>query len=148
MITLSVLYKLGLALLLGTLIGWEREKEDKPAGVRTCIIVTFSATLAMILAFKLQALGNTDLARIPAYCLVGINFLCSGVIIVNKTKLEGITTSALLLFLVVIGLLCGVGEYILASFSTLIIYFTLKIKYIKIKYIDTKRRRKNGCQTL
>jgi len=123
------------ALLCGSLIGYERESQDKSAGLRTCILTIFSMTMAMIFNnCLLEKIGIAfDFARIPSYCIASIGFLGSGVIILNKKQVEGITTASVLLCLVIAGLLCGLGEYILTITSTLIMYGVLKLKHFKIK---------------
>ena len=130
------LYKIGLALIIGLFIGYEREKADKPAGLRSCVLVIISMTFLMILNLRLLDLfGITglDMARIPSYCIAGIGFLGSGVIILNKKGIEGVTTASTLLALVVIGLLCGLGEFLLASIMGSITFLVLNLKYIEVK---------------
>lgn len=134
MIELSYLYRIGLSLVLSMLVGLEREHEDKPAGLRTCMLVCFSMTMLMILNFQLFKFSaqTVDLARIPSYSIASIGFLGSGVIIFTRKKLEGITTASVLLALVATGLLCGMGEYILASITALVVLGILKLKHIEI----------------
>lgn len=128
--------RLSLAFLAGLLIGVEREREDKPAGLRTCIILCFTMCLAMILNLELfESFGKVlDLARLPAYAIAGMGFLGAGVIKAGK-KSEGVTTASTLLSLVIIGLLCGVGLYMLAGISTLVIFFVLMSKRFEIKFL-------------
>ena len=125
------LYKIGLALIIGLFIGYEREKADKPAGLRSCVLVIISMTFLMIL--DLFGITGLDMARIPSYCIAGIGFLGSGVIILNKKGIEGVTTASTLLALVVIGLLCGLGEFLLASIMGSITFLVLNLKYIEVK---------------
>lgn len=145
MLNLTYLYRIGLSLLLGTIIGLERETQDKPAGLRTTILVTLGATLFTIISIILRSIeGNYDLGRIIAYCIVGIGFLGAGVIKGGKDG-EGVTTASVLWVSVGVGILCGLGEYILAIISTIIIYLVLKLKYIKVKLEiiqNGKKRRK------
>ena len=138
-----------ISILLSSLIGVEREKSDKPAGLRTCILVCFTMTIMMILNQKLLILGRSfDFARVPSYAIMSVGFLGSGVIILNRKRLEGITTASVLLSLVAIGLLCGMGELILAGVSTLVVFGVLKLKYVefiirKKKPKKKKRKKKN-----
>jgi len=133
--------KLMLSLLLSGLMGAERERNDKPAGVRTCMLICFGATLLVLFITRFYESANlilkrADLLRPIAYYLVGWGFLGGGII--NKSgrnkEIEGITTASLLLPLSIIGFLCGVGDYILAVIGTLYIYVILKIKYIQLKF--------------
>ena len=66
----------------------------------------------------------------------------SGLIMQKNGKVVGLTTASLLLPMSVIGFLCGMGEYILAIVSTLIIYFILKLKYVKRTIAKKRKKRK------
>jgi putative Mg2+ transporter-C (MgtC) family protein len=148
MINLSYLYSLGLSLLLSGLIGYERESQEKPAGLRDTMLVCFGATMFTVISLILRDTPNLgtglryDLGRIIAYTIVGIGFLGSGVIIQMKGRVEGITTASMLWAIVGVGLLCGLQEYILAVVCAGCIYFILKLKHIKVK-IEMERK-KNG----
>lgn len=144
---LTNILKLLCSLLLSTLIGSERERLDKPAGLRDVMLTTLGATIFTIIATSLPSYLNTavnsylryDIGRIIAYTVVGIGFLGSGVILRTKRSIEGITTASTLWCSVAIGMLVGLGDYLLAFISSLLIYAVLKLKYIKIKI--TKRRK-------
>ncbi len=126
---LEYLGKIGLALLLSILVGFEREQSRKPAGLRDIALVTIGATFFAILALELVTIaGNVryDMGRIIAYTVVGIGFLGSGVIMQNKDKLEGITTASTLWSMVATGLFCGLGLYELGLISGLCVYIILK----------------------
>ncbi len=143
--TLEYLSKVGLALLLSILVGFEREQSKKPAGLRDIALVTIGATFFAILALELVTIaGNVryDMGRIIAYTVVGIGFLGSGVIMQNKDKLEGITTASTLWAMVAVGLFCGLGLYELALISGLCIYVILKSKHIRVTIAKTRKRRK------
>ncbi len=137
--------KLSMSVILSSLIGMERETNDKPAGVRTSMLICFGATLAILFVSKFYNAGigsRVDLSRLPAYYLAGWGFLGAGII--NKSTrggIEGITTASLLLPLSIIGFLCGAGQFALAIIGTLFIYGILNVKYIQIK-IKKQRRKK------
>ena len=138
-------FRIVLAVLLGCLIGIEREKNDKPAGVRTTALVCLGATMftiinLIIIGSSLLPNDRLDPSRIIAYMIVGIGFLGSGVIIRNKDKLEGATTAICLWNAVAVGVLCGLQKYVLAILITLIIYLVLKLKWIDKRV--TKRKAK------
>ena len=142
---LEYLGKIGLALLMSILVGFEREQSKKPAGIRDIALVTLGATFFAILALELVTIaGNVkyDLGRIIAYTVVGIGFLGSGVIMQNKDKLEGITTASTLWAMVATGLFCGLGLYELAMISGLCIYVILKSKHIRITIAKTRKKRR------
>jgi len=132
--------RLLVSLLLSGLIGAERERNDKPAGIRTIMMICLGATLIVILTLEFNKMyDNFDMMRPLAYYLVGWGFLGGNIINrIGRSKLEGITTASLLLPLSVIGFFCGIGEIVLACIGTLLIYFILNIKYIQIKFNEMK----------
>ena len=86
-----------------------------------------------------------DAVRAPSYILTGIGFLGGGIIMSRGDKVEGITTAALLLVLVPLGILIGVGEFGLSFLCTLAIYFVLKLKHIDtiVKHHTTRRTKRS-----
>jgi len=138
-----------IALALGALIGLEREKIGKEAGIRTLMIISAGATLFTLAGLSLPYIisgGNTSeiLARnsgfiaIIANIVVGIGFLGGGIIIKNEEHIRGMTTAAIIWFTAAIGILIGIGLIKLAIFSSLaitaILYLTRKLGVIeKIK---------------
>ena len=129
---LVYLEKLGLAIVLSGLIGYERERQHKPAGLRTSILVTLAATMIMLFSEIMVKRGLTmDAVRAPSYMMTGLGFLGAGIIMSRGGKVEGITTAAILLVLVPIGLLIGIGEYELAICSSIVTYLVLKLKHIE-----------------
>ncbi len=136
------LTKIGIAVLIGIFLGWEREQSNKEAGLRTTILVILGATLFTIISIMLREInGNYDLGRIIAYSIAGIGFLGTGIIAKGKRG-SGITTASLLWSVVGIGILCGLGEFQLALISALLIYFILKLKYIKISITNKRKNKK------
>lgn len=109
----TVLFRIVLATLLGSVIGVERSKHGRAAGMRTHIFVSIGAALASLLGCYMVSLGYTsDPARIAAQVISGIGFLGAGIILIqNKTKIVGLTTAAGLWNTAVIGLACGLGFY-------------------------------------
>ena len=146
--------KIFLAILLGGLIGLEREKQDKPAGLRTCMLVTVASTMVVIFSqVMLKGNPNLDIMRAPAYMLSGINFLGAGIIMAKQNKIEGITTAAILLVLVPLGLLVGIGtleSVILAIGCAIVTFLILELKRLEIKFkwnkkpITKKKNEKNN----
>jgi len=137
------IFKILLALVLSSLIGYEREASNKSAGLRTCMLVTLSSTMVMIFSELMLSRGLTmDAVRAPSYILTGIGFIGGGVIMSKGGKVEGITTAALMLILVPLGLLIGMGEYSLATICTIIIYFVLKLKHIERRAKSKKKIKK------
>ncbi len=138
---LIYLMKIGLALFLGLIVGHEREAQKKTAGLRDVILVTLGATLCAILSLEMLKLEvSYDVGRILAYTIASIGFLGSGVILQNKDKLEGITTACVLWVMVIVGLFCGTGNYILSILGGLSVYLILKLKHIQVEF-ETRRKR-------
>jgi len=134
--------KIILSLLLSTLVGIEREKQDKPAGLRTVMLVCLGATLFALIGLQFSNVTNNpryDILRLLYAPIVGIGFLGGGVIMKRKKDIEGITTASTLWVMVAVGLLCGIGEYYLAVLSTLFTYLVLLLGHWEIK-IKKKRK--------
>jgi len=123
--------KIGLSLLLSSLIGIERETTDKPMGLRGIMLVTLGTTLFAIIALTFKDQMNLDMTRILYAPIIGIGFLGSGVIIEKKGHAQGITTAAVLWSTVGISLLIGLGMFELSIISTLTIYGILKLKILE-----------------
>jgi len=121
--------KLLLSFFLGGLLGFERELQRKPAGLRTHILVSLSATLFTLLSLSFGSAGsqytNTDLSRVAAAVLSGIGFIGTGVILGGKDRTDGITTAASIWMATAIGMAVGIGEYGLAMAATFLTFFVL-----------------------
>ena len=118
------LIRLGSALLIGIVLGLEREKRGRAAGLRTTTLVAFASALAMVLSEWLptaHAAAGTfggDPARLAAGVLTGIGFLGAGVIIRQDTLIRGVTTAAVLWTTCILGLAAGSGNIGLAWSAT------------------------------
>lgn len=124
------LLRLGLALLLGACVGFERERGDRAAGLRTHALVSLGACLVMIVsAFGFgDVLGirnvSLDPSRIAAQVVSGIGFLGAGAILLRKEIVKGLTTAAAIWVVAAIGLACGAGMLLEAIFTTI---FTIAV---------------------
>jgi len=141
---INYLIGIGLSILLSGLIGFERESQDKSAGLRTTMLICLGATLTVIFTLELVKIAQPlnmsfDMIRAVAYYLVAIGFVGGGIIHQSGKKLKGITTSALLLPVSLVGFFCGLEQYILAIISAICIYLILKLKYVQIKILKKKR---------
>jgi putative Mg2+ transporter-C (MgtC) family protein len=112
------LIKLLLSLVLGGLIGWERELYDKPAGFRTNTLICVGSTLFTIFSLKIGIIPGTDSARIAAQIVSGIGFLGAGAIIRRGEAVLGLTTAATIWFVASIGMGVGAGYYLTSSVGT------------------------------
>ena len=128
------LIKLVVALLLGGIIGAERERYKKDAGLRTTILITMGSTLFTIMSIKMS--GNyLDASRIASNIAPGIGFLGAGVIIQERGKIKGLTTAATIWISAAIGMACGISQFVLAAFVTLL---TIIVLVIFSKFEDKK----------
>uniref|UniRef100_A0A7C3MJ76 MgtC/SapB family protein n=1 Tax=Dictyoglomus thermophilum TaxID=14 RepID=A0A7C3MJ76_DICTH len=119
----EIIKRLIFSLILSGIIGWEREKEEKPAGFRTHILVSLGATLFMIVSA--YAFPNTDPTRIAAQVVTGIGFIGAGTILRNEHSVKGLTTAASIWAVSGIGMAVGAGLYFPAFFTTLFILAVL-----------------------
>lgn len=103
---------MGLAVLAGGLIGFEREFRDKAAGLRTLIFICLGSTAFTILAAKFGR--GTDPTRITANIISGIGFLGAGVILRDRGRVMGLTTAATIWFTAALGMAIGGGYHALA----------------------------------
>ncbi len=110
------LLKLGLAILVGGLIGFEREYRDKAAGFRTNILIAVGATLFTI--FSLRVGHEVNPTRIAANIVTGIGFLGAGTIIREEGKISGLTTAATIWLTAALGMGIGAGEYAVTLLAT------------------------------
>lgn len=128
------LLRLLAALLLGGVIGFERERRSKPAGLRTHMLVSLAACLFIIVGLELSRLdfGGTDDLRIDPLRLIeavtaGVAFLAAGLIFTSGGEVRNVTTGASLWLSGAIGLGCGAGQIPLAALATLIVLMVLMV---------------------
>ncbi len=129
--TIELVLRLLASVGFGALVGLEREITRKPAGLRTHALVCMGACLFAIASFYMippdTAVQNADYSRIAAGIVTGIGFIGGGSIIATKGKVHGITTAASLWIVAAIGLMVGMGNYVLSFITTIISFFILKI---------------------
>lgn len=124
---LTPILRLLLAVLLGGIIGFERAERGREAGLRTHIMVCLGACLVMLISeFIVNTLGmSTDVTRLGAQVISGIGFLGVGCIITGGDKIKGLTTAAGLWVTACIGLASGIGHYIIAIATTVIMILVM-----------------------
>lgn len=151
MYELKILFHVILASLLGAIIGYEREKTDKPAGIKTNMIVGGSVSLLVSMGESItihfQQLGlsevmQTDPTRIIQAIIVGVSFIGAGTVMqVQKDyKVKYLTTAASILYSTGVGISVALQQYILAVGLTLFIL----IIYYPIKWIEDKFIKSSG----
>ena len=124
---IQIFIRLILAFLAGGLIGYQREKAEKPAGLRTHILVCIGS--ALITLVSIYGFGNmgSDPSRIVAQIVSGIGFLGAGTIFRFGTSVKGLTTAASLWAICGVGIAIGVGLYFAALLSVLFIMAVLAL---------------------
>ncbi len=124
-----------LAMALGSIIGWQRERWGKPAGPRTHALVVAGSALFTILS--IHAFGESEAARVASNIVVGIGFLGAGLIFHRDDKkddrVHGLTTAAGLWAAAGIGMAVGTGYYILAVGSTILMLLLLTLDDSRFK---------------
>jgi len=114
--------RLGAALLVGTLFGLNRELHGKPAGLRTHALVSLGAAVAAVLILRspdghLTADANA-LSRVIQGILTGVGFLGAGVILHDPAgHISGLTTAATIWVCAVLGLVCGLGQWVILAIT-------------------------------
>ena len=124
---LELTARLVVALLLGGVIGWERELQRMPAGFRTHALVSLgSAIFTVISAYAFTGPGS-DPTRIAAQIVFGIGFLGGGAILHYGGTVRGLTTAASLWSVAAVGMAAGAGLYIVAAVSTVLVIIGLEV---------------------
>jgi len=142
----TVISRLLLCFLFAGIIGLEREKKGRSAGLRTHILVCMGSGLIMLVSLYIFDIYNgkapVDPARIAAGVVTGIGFLGAGTIITNRAGAKGLTTAASIWVSSAIGLAAGCGFINAAAFTTILTFVTLAfLKHIekKLEITDTDK---------
>lgn len=141
MLTLEeMLLRLGLAVLLGLIVGLEREIAGKEAGLRTDMMVAAGSAIFAIIGLSLPYIvaispenlpdviaRNSGFLTVIANVVVGVGFLGAGIIVKHGMHVRGLTTAATVWFVSAIGILCGIGLFNFAIVSAIGITIILEI---------------------
>ncbi len=143
-IILDIIFRLILSGICGVVVGIERQRRDKYAGVRTHFIVCLASALTMVVSkygyfdiVPLQGEGlniKLDPSRIAAGTVTAVGFLGAGTIIVKKKAIHGLTTAAGIWAMVGVGLSIGAGLSLIGVITTIIILLGSTILHIFFKY--------------
>ncbi|OYT95343.1 MAG: methyltransferase [Pseudomonas sp. PGPPP3] len=123
-----IVLRLLVAATLGGLLGYERERQGKSAGVRTHMLVAIGAALFVLIPQQAGA-SSTDLSRVLQGLIAGVGFLGAGAIIMGNREVEtrGLTTAASIWVTAAIGVAAGMGRESTAVLSTLIALLILSV---------------------
>ncbi|MBE6977768.1 MAG: MgtC/SapB family protein [Ruminococcaceae bacterium] len=125
----AIALRLLCAMLIGSLIGVEREYTHRPAGLRTHILVALGACVASIMGQMLFAQygPSSDPARLSAQVITGVGFLGAGTIMKEGVNVRGLTTAASVWTVACLGIAAGFGHYALALLGMLLTLLTLTL---------------------
>jgi putative Mg2+ transporter-C (MgtC) family protein len=133
--------KLLTAIVCGGIVGWERAKKHKVAGIKTNILICAGVTMFTALAFLLGG-ADHDPLRVIAQIISGVGFLGAGSIFKSNSKVFGLTTAAFIWYMSAIGVIIGSGGYLVAVCLTAgMVVFTLVLERLERRFMFNKKRR-------
>ncbi len=127
----EIILRLLLAAALGTVIGFQRERAKKPAGMRTHILICLGSALFTVVSIYGFGSTGVDASRVAAAVVTGIGFLGAGAIIHPRSGgiVAGLTTAASIWMVAAIGLAAGTGMYLIATVATVIALIVLLLPH-------------------
>ena len=132
----SEILKIVFAFIAGTALGFEREYHDKPAGMRTIILITVGAALFSLLGISMH-FQSPD--RIASNVVTGVGFVGAGVIFKEGINVHGLTSAATIWVSAAIGMAIGFGDYWLAATTLLLTLFALTLLTSFEKFLELGR---------
>jgi putative Mg2+ transporter-C (MgtC) family protein len=152
--SLEIIIRIAAAISVGTIIGIERERKNRPAGMRTHVLVSLGACIIALIECAIQAQelarsvdGNVTftLGRITAQVVSGIGFLGAGTIVMARKKIVGLTTAASLWNTACLGIAAGMGYYEIAGYGCALVLIVLMVmpriininvsKHLEIRFV-------------
>lgn len=118
------LIKILIAVLIGGIIGFERELHSKAAGLRTITLITVGAAMFTILSSKF---ADTATSRVASNIVTGVGFLGAGAILFAEGKVKGLTTASSIWVAAALGMAVGLGQYILGVATALLVVIVLDL---------------------
>jgi putative Mg2+ transporter-C (MgtC) family protein len=119
---LEIVIRMATSVVAGALLGWEREAHNKPAGLKTHMLVALGSAAFMLAGVLLHndlvahnQAGGADLLKVLAGIVGGIGFLGAGAIFRSSGEIRGLTTAATIWMASAVGIACGLGQYVLAT---------------------------------
>ena len=131
----EMLLRMGISVVLGAAVGYERERTGRPAGLRTHLLVSLASATFMLVStqfvyfqhYAKDDLVAVDTSRIAASVVTGVGFLGAGAILRTGIGIQGLTTAASLWLVAAVGLSAGGGMFVEAVIATVITLFSLVI---------------------
>ena len=124
---LELALRLIIAVVLGSLIGFERELAHRPAGLRTHALVCLGSCLFTVISIYNFSMDT----KVVAAIVTGIGFIGAGNIIATRGQIRGITTAASLWSVAGVGIAVGVGSYILATVTAFLVILILQFRRLE-----------------
>lgn len=137
-------FRLLVAALLGALVGYDREKKDRAAGLRTHMLVALGAALFVTASLE-AGMDKADVSRVLQGIIAGIGFLGAGAIIKldEKEQIKGLTTAASIWATAAIGITAGMGHAATALLSTLLVLLILAA----LPWLESRINRRNDSDS-
>ncbi|HEX4893023.1 MAG TPA: MgtC/SapB family protein [Hyphomicrobiaceae bacterium] len=137
-----ILIRLILAILVGGIVGLDREWKRKPAGLRTMMLISFGSAMFTLITIEIvadprlgEAASRADPVRIVEAVTAGVAFLAAGNIIQSRGNVAGLTTGASMWVSAALGVACGAGDYILAVLGALLTVAVLTLLVRLERYV-------------
>ncbi|MFV0528864.1 MAG: MgtC/SapB family protein [Lachnospiraceae bacterium] len=141
----EIAFRVAAALAIGALIGWEREKTYRPAGIRTLSLVAIGSVAVTICGqlSVLEYLGKApfDPNRMASQVISGIGFLGAGAILRTSFSVRGLTTAASIWVVACLSIVSGVGYYVMALLGGAFVFFILRIFNLLEGWIHKNRHK-------
>jgi putative Mg2+ transporter-C (MgtC) family protein len=142
--TQAALARLLVAAALGAAIGLEREYHQKPAGLRTNMLISIGSAVFMIVSLDLGAAFGGSADRVAAQIVTGIGFLGAGAILRNGGSVHGLTTAATIWVNAAIGMAAGTGAFGLAVGTTIVTLIVLAVLPPIEAFFERRARQNRG----
>ena len=138
----SILLRILVSIVLGGIIGLERGMKNRPAGLRTYMLVSLGSCVVMLInQYTAQVFGTGDPVRLGAQVISGIGFLGAGTIVVTShNQIKGLTTAAGLWASACIGLAIGIGLYEVALIAGLCVFLVLTVLHEMDYFLHSRTR--------
>jgi len=146
---IDIILRIASSIIIGGVIGFEREKHNRPAGLRThilvslgaCVITLIECTIASRVSELAQSTDGVSVSvgRIAAQVVSGVGFLGAGTIVLSKQRISGLTTAASLWNAACMGLAVGYGFYLLAFVSCILVLIVLAL-LTKLIHVNVEKR--------
>ena len=130
----EMVIRIVIAAFLGAIIGYERARAKKPAGIRTHLLVCMGAALFTVISIW-GFVGNADPSRIAAGVVVGVGFLGAGTILRQERGVAGLTTAATIWAVAAVGVAMGAGLYVVGAVAAVMV--PLALRFLPHHHPDT-----------